>query len=262
MSTGWTAITREVSRAFAQCELTHLERVPIDFDRAVAQHAAYERALEDLGCKVERIAGSADLPDCVFVEDIAIVLDEAALLTRPGAESRRAEVPAVAEALRPHRSIIGLEAPATMDGGDVMVVGRAIFVGASSRTNLAGIDQLRQMAAPLGYAVHPVSVAGCLHLKSAVTALDDQTLLINPVWARREQFRGFAFIEVDETEPTAANIVRVGQHLLYSAGFPRSLETLRERGYKVKAVDVSEIAKAEGAVTCCSLLFAAPNPGD
>lgn len=249
------AITRGVSQAFAECELTHLERIPIDLERAEAQHAEYERALEHLGCSVERIAEAPHMPDCVFVEDAAIVLDEVAVLMRPGAESRRPEVAAVATALRPHRSVLALEAPATMDGGDVMVVGRSVFVGRSARTNLAGIDQLRQIVAPFGYALHPVSVRGCLHLKSAVTALDDATLLVNPSWARCEEFRGFALIEVGEGEPSAANIVRIGDRLLYSGGFPRTLEKLRGRGYDVTVVDVSEIAKAEGAVTCCSLIF-------
>jgi len=260
--TQFVALTRGVSPAFAQCELTHLERVPIDFARAAEQHAAYERALEDLGCNVDRIAGAPDLPDCVFVEDAAIVLDEVAILMRPGAESRRAEVSDVAEALRPHRPMLVLEAPATMDGGDVMVVGRSVFVGASTRSNLAGIDQLRQMVAPLGYALHPVSVSECLHLKSAVTALDDRTLLINASWVRPEQFRGFEFVEVDASEPAAANIVRIGGHLLYSASFPRTLRKLQDGGYLVTAVDVSEIAKAEGAVTCCSLIFKTIHPGD
>lgn len=251
----WIAITRGVSEEIEQCELTHQERVPIDFAIATAQHADYERALEQLGCVVERIADAPDLPDCVFIEDAAIVLDEVAIVMRPGAESRRAEVPAVAAALGSHRSVLALEAPGTMDGGDVMLVGRSLFIGASSRTNLAGIDQVRQIVAPFGYALHPVSVRGCLHLKSAVTALDDTTLLVNPAWARADEFRGFALVEVDEAEPSAANIVRVGSCLLYSAAFPRTLETLRRRGYDVTVVDVGEIAKAEGAVTCCSLIF-------
>jgi dimethylargininase len=256
------AITRGVSPAFADCQLTHLVREPIDAERARIQHAEYERALESLGCEINRIAGAPDLPDCVFVEDAAIVLDEVAILMRPGAESRRGEVLAVAKALIPHRPILSLEAPGTMDGGDVMIVGRAIFVGGSSRTNPAGIEQLQRIAEPLGYDVHPVSVGGCLHLKSAVTALDEATLLINPSWVERDHFRGFAFIEVDEAEPTAANIVRVGPHLLYSAGFPRTLEKLQEHGYDVSVVNVSEIAKAEGAVTCCSLIFKPLTPGD
>ena len=249
------AMTRAVSPAIARCELTHLQRAPIDPERASAQHADYVRALEALGCRVERVPAGSDLPDSVFIEDAAIVLDEVAIATRPGAESRRAEVPGVADALRPHRPLLAMEAPGTMDGGDVMVVGRSIFIGASSRTNLAGIEQVRQIVAPLGYALHPVSVDGCLHLKSAVTALDDDTLLINRDWARAGQFRGFAFIDVDAGEPSGANIVRVGRRLLYSAAFPRTRDRVTARGFSVETVDVSELAKAEGAVTCCSLIF-------
>lgn len=248
------AITRGVSPDFARCELTHLTRMPIDARLAATQHAAYEQALERLGCAVERIPAGDNMPDSVFIEDAAIVLDEVAILMRPGAGSRRAEVPAVADALRPHRSLLAVEAPGTADGGDVMVVGRAVFVGASSRTNLAGIGQLREIVAPLGYALHPVAVQGCLHLKSAVTALDDETLLINRAWAREDDFRGFALVDVDPSEPTAANVVRVGRRVLHSAAFPRTTERIAKRGYDVTTVDVSEIAKAEGAVTCCSLI--------
>jgi dimethylargininase len=248
------AITRAVSPDLASCQLTHLPRLPIDAARAAAEHADYERALEHLGCEVHQIPAGENMPDSVFIEDTAIVLDEIAVLMRPGAVTRRAEVPAVAEALRPHRALLALEEPGTMDGGDVLVVGRAIFVGASTRTNLAGIGQLREIVAPLGYALHPAGVGGCLHLKSAVTALDDETILINRAWAREADFQGFALVDVDPAEPSAANIVRVGRRLLYSAAFPRTAERIARRGYDVTTVDVSEIAKAEGAVTCCSLI--------
>jgi dimethylargininase len=142
-----------------------------------------------------------------------------------------------------------------MDGGDVLVVGRSIFVGRTSRTNDAGIDQLRQAVAPFGYSVTPASVRGCLHLKSAITALDDQTLLINRQWASEEQFAGLELIDVDPSEPAAANAVRVGAQLLCASAFPRTRERVERRGYAVTAIDVGELAKAEGAVTCCSLLF-------
>ncbi|OFW22515.1 MAG: dimethylargininase [Acidobacteria bacterium RIFCSPLOWO2_02_FULL_65_29] len=249
------AITRAVSPAIARCELTHLSRVPIDPDKAAAQHADYERALERMGCAVRRIAAGQDLPDSVFIEDAAVVLDEVAIVTRPGAESRRAEAPGVAEALEPYRPLLVLEPPGTLDGGDVLVVGRSMFIGTSRRTNLAGIEQMRHIAAPLGYAVRPVSVRGCLHLKSAVTSIDDQTLLVNRAWAPLEELRGFKFLDVDPGEPSAANIVRVGTRLLYSASFPRTRARIERRGFDVTAVDVSELAKAEGAVTCCSLIF-------
>lgn len=249
------AITRAVSPSIAHCELTHLSRVAIDVEKASAQHAEYERALERLGCSIERIAAGPDMPDSVFIEDAAVVLDEIAIIARPGAESRRTEVPAVANALARYRQVFVIQPPGTMDGGDVMVVGRSIFIGTSVRTNRAGVEQVRQIVAPLGYALHPVSVRGCLHLKSAATALNDDTLLINRDWARAGEFRGFDFVAVDPGEPSGGNIVRVGSRLLYSATFPRTLERLREKGLDVTTVEVSELAKAEGAVTCCSLIF-------
>jgi len=251
------ALTRAVSPAIAGCELTHLPRVAIDVRKASAQHAEYERVLQDLGCKVRRLTAGSDMPDSVFIEDIAVVLDEVAILTRPGAESRRAESPGVAEALHSYRPLAGIEPPATLDGGDVLVVGRSVYVGCSGRTNSAGVHQMRQLVAPFGYALRPVSVRGCLHLKSAVTAASDETLLINPAWARTEEFSGFDLIDVDPEEAHGANIVRVMNRLLYSAAFPRTRERLERRGFEVAAVDVSEIAKAEGAVTCCSLIFKA-----
>lgn len=255
MMSNLLALTREVSPAFANCELTHLPRVAIDVGKAVAQHAAYERALESVGCTIQRIGAGPGMPDSVFIEDAAVVFDEIAIVTRPGAASRRAETPAVEEALGHHRPLTRIEPPGTMDGGDVMVVGRSVFVGCSSRTNMAAIEQMRGMVAPLGYSLQPVSVRGCLHLKSAVTALDDNTLLINPASARAEEFGGFSLVAVDPRERSAANIVRVKDRLVYSGAYPRTLEHIVRHGFSVTTVDVGEIAKAEGAVTCCSLIF-------
>jgi dimethylargininase len=247
------ALTRAISPAMADCELTHLPRVPIDVDKAVAQHAAYEQALTGLGCRVTRLPAAPDSPDSVFIEDTAIVLDEIAVIARPGAASRRAETAGVEEVLKHERVIARIEAPGTLDGGDVLVVGRAVFVGATARTNVPGTEQLRRILEHFGYATQVIDVdaAGCLHLKSAVTALSDDTLLINPRWAPAKAFANYRLIEVDPAEPGGANIVRVGEQLLYSDAFPRTLARL---GRPVTTVDVSEIAKAEGAVTCCSLI--------
>ena len=239
----------------AQCELTYRPRAPLDVALAAAQHAAYEDALTRLGCSILRLDASAGMPDCVFVEDTAVVLDEIAVIARPGAASRRPETTAVIDALEPHRPIGCIEAPATLDGGDVLAAGRAIYVGRSRRTNDAGAAQMRALTAPFGYTVRQVAVEGCLHLKSAVTAVSDGTLLINPAWVRQDDFAGFDCIAVDPKEAAAANIVRIGNALLYSSGFPHTLERLQRRGLPVTAVDVGEIAKAEGAVTCCSLIF-------
>ena len=248
------AITRAVSPAFAACELTHLTRVPIDLEVARGQHRAYEQALIDAGCLVERLDTAPDMPDSVFVEDIAIVLDELAIITRPGAESRRREVPAVVEALAAYRPLHVVEPPGTMDGGDVLVVGRRVFVGRSSRTNEAAVVQMRQILAPYGYTVCDTVVRGCLHLKSAVTALADDLLLVNRSWIDESAFNGFSFLDVEPEEPSAANVLQLEDRVIFSASFPRTAERLTQHGLRLQIVDASELAKAEGAVTCCSLI--------
>ena len=249
------ALTRDISPSIVNCELTHLAREPIDVEHARAQHLEYERALARLGCSVRRLPAGADMPDSVFIEDAAIVFDEIAVITRPGAVSRRPETAEVARVLSHHRPVVQIVAPGTLEGGDVLVAGRSIFVGRTSRTNDAGIGQLRAAVHSYGYDVVPSTVRGCLHLKSAITALDDRTLLANRQWIAEDEFSAFELFDVDSTEPSAANIVRVGANLLYAAAFPRTQERLERRGYAVTAIDVSEIAKAEGAITCCSLIF-------
>lgn len=244
-----------MSSGFAACELTHLARVPIDVDRARSQHEEYERALGQAGCVVERLDAPPEMPDSVFIEDVAVVFDELAVITRPGALSRRAETVAVAAALARYRRLHAIEAPATLDGGDVLVAGHRVFVGRSARTNQAAIAQLRSVLGPLGYTVCDVEVRGCLHLKSAVTAVDDDLLLVNPKWIDPARLPGFSIIEIDSREPTAANALRVGDRIIYPAACPRTAERLVQRGLAVQSVDVREIAKAEGAVTCCSLVF-------
>lgn len=249
------AITRDVSPSIVNCELTHLSREPIDIDKARAQHAHYEDALRRLGCMVTRLPADANMPDSVFIEDIAIVFDEIAVITRPGAASRRPEIGAVSKKLAELRPIVQIVAPGTIDGGDVLVVGHSVFVGRTVRTNDAGIGQLRAAVASYGYTVVPATVRGCLHLKSAITALDDQTLLANRQWIEEEEFKRFELVDVDDADPMGANIVRVGAGHLYASAFPRTLERLERRRRRVVTVDVSEIAKAEGAVTCCSVIL-------
>ena len=248
------AITREVSPAIARCELTHLERVPIDLAAARAQHQAYEECLASLGCDVQRLPCAPDLPDSVFVEDAAVVLDEIAVIARPGAASRRPEVPAIAEALERYRPLVRVEAPGTLDGGDVLRVGRTVLVGCSGRTNAAGISQLRAILGAYDYEVLEVRVHGCLHLKSAVTAVTDGLLLANRRWLAAEDLPELAVLDVDPEEPFAANALRVGDALVYPAEFVRTRQRLEGRGLRVHAVPAGELAKAEGGVTCCSLL--------
>lgn len=249
------AITRAVSRAFNRCELSHLRRRPIDVDLARAQHARYEQALRDAGCEVRQLPEQASLPDSVFVEDTAVVLDEVAIITRPGATSRRGEVDSVAGVLAGYRALSRLEAPATLDGGDVLKLGRTLYVGASSRSNMDGIAQLAAHAAPFGYRVEAVPLQGCLHLKSAATQVADDRVLVNPEWVDPACFRGHFWVGVDPREPHAANTLRVGGALVCSASHPRTANALQRAGLDVRVVDMAETEKAEGAMTCCSLVF-------
>jgi dimethylargininase len=249
------ALTRAVSPNLDQCELTHAERQPIDVGRARAQHEAYEAALSELGCVIERVAPAPGFPDAVFVEDTAIVVPEVAVLARPGAVSRRGEVPSVAEALARHRAIERIEAPGTLDGGDVLRLGRQIWVGASERTNAEGAAQLRATLEPHGYRVRQVRVAGCLHLKTAVSAAADDTLLIHPEWVDRTEFGAVRLIQVDPAEPNAANVLRVGDTVVIPASHPRTRARLEQHRIPTRVVEVSELAKAEAGVTCCSILI-------
>jgi dimethylargininase len=249
------ALTREVSPSLAQCELTHRTRAPIDLDRARAQHREYEDLLRLLGCEVRRLPPLPDRPDAVFVEDTAVVFDELAVVTRPGAASRRGEEACVAETLAPYRALRAIEEPGTLDGGDVLVLGRSVFIGLSTRTNEDGVRQLAAALAPHGYTVRPLAVRSCLHLKTAVTAVGPSAVLLNPAWVDAGAFDAFERISVHPDEAWGANALAVGPAIVYADAFPRTRDRLLGRGLDVRALDVSELAKAEGAVTCCSLVF-------
>lgn len=243
-----------MSPRFNECEITHIERTPINLDVARAQHHAYVEAIKELGCTVLELPAEANLPDSVFVEDTAVILPEIAVITRPGADSRKPETESIARALSPFVKLNYLKEPATLDGGDVMVVGKRIFIGLSTRSNSEAVSQLNIMLKEYGYDVTGVQLHDCLHLKSAVTRVDDKTLLINKNWIDTYQFSGFDLIEVDPSEPHAANCLPIGDAIIFSTSFPKTCKTLGERGYKIVSVQVDELAKAEGAVTCCSLI--------
>lgn len=250
------AITRAVSPSLAECELTCQPRVPIDVAVARAQHQAYEQALSAAGYRVERLDADATMPDSVFVEDMAIVFDEVAILVRPGADSRRRELPAISGALAAYRPLQEIQPPGTVDGGDVLLAGRHVFVGRSTRTNEAAAVQLRRILGPFGYTVIQTEVrGGCLHLKSAVTALGADRLLVNPAWIDAAAFDGFTLVEVARDEPPAANVLRLADRVIAARAYPRTAERLAALGLRVDLVDASELAKAEGAVTCCSLII-------
>jgi dimethylargininase len=249
------AITRQVSPAINQCELTHITREPISYERACAQHLQYEAALRSLGMNVISLGAEVDLPDSVFVEDVALVLDDCALMLNPGAASRRPEVATVEKALAPYRDIFRVQPSGTVDGGDILTVGRTIYVGISSRSTENAIDQMKAILEPRNYRVRGVNVTGCLHLKSAVTQVSEDTLLINPEWVSKDDFPGMQFIEIDSSEPYAANAVLVDGTIIYSSSFPKTRAKLEKAGINLLVVDADELAKAEGAVTCCSLIF-------
>ncbi|WP_310468067.1 N(G),N(G)-dimethylarginine dimethylaminohydrolase [Sphingomonas sp.] len=250
------AFTRAVSPRLAECALTHLARTPIDPERAVAQHAAYEAALRDAGLTVTRLPELPGQPDGVFVEDTSVVIGDHVLVTRPGADSRLAEADSTAEGLAPHLTVHRM-AEGRLDGGDVLRIGRVLYVGLSSRTDAAGADALEAFAVPLGHSVVRVEPAQCLHLKTAVTfagtdGAGNPTLLVNPAWVDPTLFADVAPLAVDE--PAAANCLRVGEHLILPAGNPRAAEQLDKRGFKLVELDVSELQKAEAGVTCMSLI--------
>jgi dimethylargininase len=248
--------TRAVSPRITECALTHLERQPIDPERAARQHSAYEQALADAGFEIVRLPELKDDPDAVFVEDTAILLGEHAVITRPGAASRAGETDSTARGLAPHFTVHRLSA-GTVDGGDVLRIGRTLYVGLSSRTNADGAEALREVAAPLGYSVIAVEPSQCLHLKTAVTfagtdGADEPTILVNPDWVDPDLFEDVTPLFV--TEPHAANCLRAGDKLILPAGNPRAAADLRSRGVDLVELDVSELQKAEAGVTCMSLV--------
>lgn len=249
-----TAITRKVSPAIANCELTFLARQKIDVAKACEQHHSYEQALTQLGARVISLPAEPELPDSMFVEDPALVLDELAIIFPLGTESRRPEARALEKTLADFRKVTHISLPSTVEGGDVLRIGKKLFVGLSSRTNAQGIAQLRGILAP-GYEVVAVKVTGCLHLKSAATYLGENTLLANRAWFDVSPFSGLQFIDVDPEEPQAANALAISETVLFPCSFPRTHTRLQERGFRVVPLDISELQKAESGLTCSSLLF-------
>jgi dimethylargininase len=249
------AVTRRVSPNMDACVLSRSERQPIDIERARRQHRAYRDCLARLGCRVVTLPAEPELPDAVFVEDTAVVLDELAVITRPGHPARRGETPSIEAALSEYRPTRHIRAPGTLDGGDVLPVGRTIYAGLSARSNESGISQLREILRPFGYEVKLVRVSGCLHLKSACSCVAPKTLLINREWVAADAFSGLELIDVHPAEPSAANALPVGQTVLFPAAHPLTRAILEKRGFRIETVDASELAKAEGALTCQSLIF-------
>lgn len=250
-----TAITRAVSESLAHGELTFRERSPIDVALARRQHEGYERALASLGVRIDHLPPEDAMADAVFVEDVALVLDEIAVVTVPGAASRRGETESIAHAVARYRPVKHLAPPALLDGGDVVRIDRTLYVGRSSRTSEAGIDQLAALVSPLGYIVTSVPVEGALHLKTACTYAGRGVLLANPAWAHTAAFRDVEVLPVAAGEPWGASVLAIGDTLVMPASFPRTRALLESRGFTVLPVDLSELQKAEGGPTCLSIVF-------
>lgn len=248
------AITRPTGDELQDCELTHIARAPINVSRAMVQHDDYLEVLRSLDVMVIELPRLPGHPDAVFVEDTALVLPEVGVLLRPGAPSRQGEVESMAAAVGQYRRCVRLEAPAALDGGDVLVFGRRILVGETTRSDSEGAAALRDLLAAFDYTVETVPVRGVLHLKSAATVVDDDTLIVNPAWVDLG-FLGAKLLEVPPGEPQGANVVRVGSHLLADASAPVTIEMLAGHGAAVRQVHVDEFAKAEGAISCKGVIF-------
>lgn len=252
------AFTRALSPRFSDCELTHLERQPIDVEKARSQHSAYERILEQNGLEVIRLPDLPSHPDGVFVEDTALLLKEHAIITRPGAASRLAETDSTEAGLAGHFNLHRI-GDGFVDGGDVLRIGQTLYVGLSSRTDEAGIRDLRTIAARIGFDVVRAELAGCLHLKTGATfaGLDGAgipVLIYHPTSVDPSQFASVDAVAVHESEPTAANCLSFGGRVVLPAGNPRTAEMLLQRGFDLAEVDVSELQKAEAGLTCMSLI--------
>ena len=249
------AITRSISPNMGDCELTHLEREPINIQKAIQQHSEYEMILKKLGCEIITAPAAPELPDSVFVEDCAIVLNELAIITHPGAESRREEVKGIAKVLAPHRKLFYIQSPGIIDGGDVLIIGKNIWVGLSNRSNSDAIEQLQKITSPFEYSVKEVEVTDCLHLKSAVTQVAENTVLLNPNWISVDIFNDYKIIETHPDEPNAANALVINDVVLFPKAYPLTAEILENNGIQIISLDNSEVTKAEGALTCCSIIF-------
>jgi dimethylargininase len=249
------ALTREPSPRLAEGELTYMERSAVDYDAALIQHRAYCDTLEACGVQVRVLPCLDALPDSVFVEDTAVVLDEVAVLLPLGAASRRAESAHMGDVLAEYRPVVEIPDSARIEGGDVLRVGRTLLVGLSTRTSADGIAALTSIGAQYGYRVLPVEVRGCLHFKTGCTALDNSTLLVNPDWLDVDALRNFELVNISSSEPWAANVLRIGDWLIADSASRRTTERIAARGHEVRFVDISEFAKVEAGLTCMSLVF-------
>lgn len=250
------AIARYIPDSFGHALSATPPDPPIDVALAQRQHLRYLHALAECGVAVTTLAADEHCPDCVFVEDTAIVIGQIGLITRPGAPSRRAETPPIATALDAWVDVIPMIEPATLDGGDVMRIGERIFVGRSARTNDAGIVQLVAAFAPHGYQVIPVELPpDVLHLKCVVSPLGGDRILLAENSIPADVFGSVQIVSVAGEEAYAANCVAIGDHVIVPEGFPHTHAALVAAGFTLHEVPCSEVRKADGSLTCQSIIF-------
>ncbi len=251
------AITRAVSRNIAKCELTFRCRELISYERAVRQHDEYCGLLRYRGVEVVTLGASDRYPDCCFVEDTAVVIDELAIIASMGAASRRGEITDAEKVLSQHREIARVSPPATIDGGDVVRAGKRIFVGLSRRTNAEGVEALTRLARPFDYSIVPVHVSGSLHLTTACSVIDDETVILNSRWVDASPFEGMRVLHVAEDEPWAANTMRVAGAVCVEAGATQTADLIHRHHADIEVLNISEFRKAEGSLSCLSIIFSA-----
>jgi len=250
-----SAIVRGISASFHDAIVQRAVSSPIDVARARVQHARYVAALRGAGLAVTELPPLDAHPDACFVEDCALVADGTALVTRSGAPSRVGEADSIADVLARTHRVERTPAPATIDGGDCLRVGRTWFIGRSARTNAAGVQRVREVFGPLGHAVTEVPVAGFLHLKCVASRIGDAAVLVAEGSVDTALFRGLEVVTVPREESYAANTVVVRGTALVAAGFPATRARLEGRGLRVVELDMSEIAKGDGSLTCLSIVL-------
>jgi dimethylargininase len=248
-------LVREISRSLGNCELLHVPRQPINIEMARQQHAAYVAALEAAGVVVTVLPEEPELPDSSFIEDPVIILDEAAVICRLGVASRAAEAESIEQEMARIRPVHRIVSPGTVEGGDVLRMGKTLYVGMSGRTNREGIGQLEEIVRRYGYHAIGVSVEGCLHLKTGVTSPAEGLVIANADWIDLSPFWRFEILRVPGAEPWGANTLAVNGLVLAAESSPRTADLLESKGLRVKRLGISELQKAEAGLTCLSVLY-------
>ena len=248
------ALTRKPGRNFSQ-GLTTANLGPPNYEQILKQHATYVDALKTIGIDVIELDPLPDYPDAHFVEDTAVVMPEVAVITRPGAASRQGEEESIADVLKQYREIEYIQNPGTLDGGDVLMIGNCFFIGISERTNLEGAEQLGRILEKYGKTWTSIQVGASLHFKSSVNYSGKNSILVTQDFANHETLNGYDKLVVDEEEEYSANTLWINDHLIMPRGFPNTKAKLKSLRLPIIELDVSEMQKMDGGLTCLSIRF-------